>query len=198
MTVLCRALVKVGEPQSGKRGFQVVLEEQGRKMKPGEQVLLATHYYTHVLSRYSREDSKLDVHGMTLRQMVVDIVEQGIWPGSNLLEYAGVADRVRLAGPDEKTEGKDVRAVLFRTILGNDLDLGLEVPAGVGEDVLVDSVVVLLQSLTETMPEPQIELLDKTLRYMRVYIGEGANYANPAAAQNLANRAFREAGGEAV
>ncbi len=198
MTVLGRVRIRVEEPKAGKRCFQVAFEREDRKTRPGEHVLLAVHYYTHVLSRYPREDPKLDAFGMRLRQMVADIIEQGIWPGSNLLDYAGASERIRLVSPEDRFGGKEVRAVLFRTVLGEDLDLALEICPGWDEDALVDSVVALLQFLTDTVSEPEIELLDKTLRYLRTYIGEGAYYASPAAAQHLANRAFREAGGEVV
>jgi hypothetical protein len=197
MTILCGIRVRVSE-QGGMRSFEVIPEQLERKPRPGEQVLLAIHYYSHVLARYPRENIELDRWGMALRQMISDIAEQGVWLGSDLLRYAGLAESVRLARSDEKIEGKEVQAVLFRTLLGSDLDLALKLGAGIGEEALVQSVVALLQFIVQTLPEPEIELLDRGLRYMRTYVGEGANYANPAAAQNLANRAFREAGGDAA
>lgn len=194
--LLGRVSVIAGNPAGGNRPFQVVFQQDAGKVGSAESVLLGLHYYTHVLSRYPRTDSKLDRFGMELRQMVADIVEQGIWPGTNVIRYAGIADRIRLVSVEQKLEGgKEICGVLFRTTLGNGLDLGLEVSAAIEESTLVDSVVAVLQALTNVLHEPMIELLDKALRRLRVYIGEGAEYGDPAAAQALANRAFEDAGG---
>ncbi len=198
VNILYGLRVKIGEGQPGVRAYQVTFEEHSRRPPVEWRVLLAVHYYTHVLSRYPRDHSRLHVFGMNLRQMIADIVEQGIWPGSDLFRYAGISDRVRLVDNQGVLAVREVRAVLLRTVMAADLDLALEVPAGVSEEALIDSVVAVLQATANSVPELQIEMLDKALRYLRMYIGEGAFYASLAAAQDLANRAFREAGGEVV
>ncbi len=177
------------------RVFTVVPAELARATRPRDYVLLALHYCTHVLARYPRTDSRLDRFGMELRQLISYIIDQGVWPGSDLFEYSGTDDRAALAdvGPDE---GEVINAVLMRSVEADDIDLALEVPEGAEEKTLVLSVVALLQAVTNDSPEPEIELLDKALRYLRTYVGEGADYGSPAAARNLANRSFREAGGE--
>ncbi len=197
VTIFCGVTVTIGKPVDGKFSFSVVPASLKRKVRKSDYALLAMHYYSHILSGYPREDLQLDKFGMKLRQMVADIIEQGIWPGSDLLRYAGVQDKVLLLGSEE-SEGKKIHAFLFRTLLADDLDLALEIPPSIDNDVLNLSVIALFQKATEMFDEPEIELLDKSLRYIRTYIYEGANYASPAAAQNLANRAFREAGGEVV
>lgn len=198
VNILYGLRVKIGDGQAGVRTYQVTFEEHSRRSAAEWPVLIALHYYTHVLSRYPRDHARLDVFGMNLRQMIADIVEQGIWPGSDLFRYAGISDRVRLVDNQGGLAVREVRAMLLRTVMATDLDLALEVPVGVSEEALIDSVVAVLQATANRVPEPQIEMLDKALRYLRMYIGEGAFYASLAAAQDLANRAFREAGGEAV
>ncbi len=198
ITILCGVTVATGKPSDGKYPFAVMPAQLERDVRKSDYVLLAVHYYSHILARYPREDLELDEFGVGLRRMVAEVIEQGIWPGSDLLRYAGVQDDVRLVKPDEKLEGKGIHAALLRALMADDLDLALEIPDGIDNEVLNLSVIALLQGMTEMLDEPEIELLDKSLRYMRTYVGEGANYASLAAAQNLANRAFREAGGEAV
>jgi hypothetical protein len=198
VALLSAATVTVGEEADGKRPFAFRKMELDRMVRGTDYVLFGVHYYTHVLARYPRYDSDLDRHGMLLRQYVHDIVEQGIWPGSDLIRYAGLSDRIRLLGPDEELEGRGIRAVVIRTVMAEDLDMALEVPEGVDPPELNQSVVAVLQALTNMIGESEIELLDKSMRYIHMYVGEGADYASLAAAQNLANRAFREAGGEAV
>jgi len=198
VALLSAATVTVGDEADGKRPFAFRKIGLDRMVRGSDLVLFGVHYYTHVLARYPRHDSDLDKHGMLLRQYIHDIVEQGIWPGSDLLRYAGQSDMMRLVGPDEEMEGRDIHAVVIRTVMAEDLDMALEVPEGIDPPELNQSVVAVLQALTDSFNESEIELLDKTMRYIHMYVGEGADYGTLAAAQNLANRAFREAGGQAV
>lgn len=198
VALLSAATVTVGEEADGKRPFAFRKIELDRMVRGSDYVLFGVHYYTHVLARYPRHDSDLDKHGMLLRQYIHDIVEQGIWPGSDLVRYAGLSEEMRLAGPDEEPEGRDIQAVIIRTVMAEDLDMALEVPDLIDPPVLNQSVVAVLQALTNMLDESEIELLDKTMRYIHMYVGEGADYGSLAAAQNLANRSFREAGGEAA
>jgi hypothetical protein len=198
VALLSAATVTVGEEADGKRSFAFRKMELDRMVRGSDYVLFGVHYYTHVLARYPRHDSDLDKYGMLLRQYIHDIVEQGIWPESDLIGYAGQSDSMRLAGPDEELEGLDIHAVVIRTVMAEDLDMALEVPDGIDPPVLNQSVVAVLQALTNMFGESEIELLDKTMRYIHMYVGEGADYGTLAAAQNLANRSFREAGGEAT
>lgn len=185
-------------PRPGERiRLAVAPESVGRDVRSAERVLTTIHYYSHVLSRYPRSDNELDRYGMELREMMSYVVEEGIWPGSDLLADAGVSDRVELVAAGELVDAPRVSAVLFRTPMTDDLDLALDLPDSVGNDELNLSVVALFQVVSSGLDEPSIELLDKVLRYYRTYVGEGVNYASPAAARSLANRAFREAGGEA-
>jgi len=194
MTIISGVGVSIG-PQAKPQDYAVIPVDVGRKNREQELVLLAVHYYTHVLGRYPREDSKLDAFGMNLRELISNVVEQGIWPGSDLLRYAGVQDQCRLAKPDEVKSGRELHAVLYRALDAEDIDLTIEPGPGVSEDEMLLSVICVLQYVAGAVREPAIELLDKALRYLRVYIGEGANYGSMAAARSLANRAFRESGG---
>jgi hypothetical protein len=197
MKMLCGFTVRIGDPAGGTCDFAVEAARLDRDPDSRDQVLAAMHYYSHVLARFPRSESDLDRYGMDLREMVSQILEQGIWPGSNLLRYAGVSDQARLVEPGTLASGRDVAAVLYRSTLADDLDLALDVPENVGHEELVLSVPVFLQGLTGILGEPELELLDKALRYFRVYVGEGADYGSPVAARTLANRSFREAAGEA-
>jgi hypothetical protein len=181
--------------KAGKSRLAVVPEPVGREVRPAGRALTAIHYYSHILSRYPRTDSELDRYGMELREMMSYVVEEGIWPGSNVVSDAKVGDRLELVRSGGGNPPR-VSAVLFRTPMTDDLDLALELPDSVSNDELNLSVVAVFQAVTDGLDEPAIELLDKALRYLRTYVGEGANYASPAAARSLANRAFREAGGE--
>jgi len=194
MTIISGIGVSIG-PQAKPQAYAVIPVDVGRKNREQELVLLAVHYYTHVLGRYPREDSKLDAFGMNLREYVSNVIEQGIWPGSDLLRYAGVLESCRLAKPDEVKSGREVHAVLYRSLDAEDIDLTIEPGPGVTEDEMLFSVICVFQYVTSAVREPAIELLDKALRYLRMFIGEGANYGSMAAARSLANRAFRESGG---
>lgn len=183
-------------PGADRVRIAVTPEPVGREVKSEERVLTAIHYYSHVLSRYPRDDSKLDRYGMELREMMSYVIEEGIWPGSNVVSDARVADRLEMAETSGLRDPARASAVLFRTPMTDDLDLALELPEHVDNDTFNLSVVAVFQAVSSGLDEPAIELLDKSLRYYRTYIVEGANYASPAAARSLANRAFREAGGE--
>jgi hypothetical protein len=97
-------------------------------------------------------------------------------------------------GPDSA----ELHLALVRPLLAEDLDLIVEMPGNPDEDGLVLSVVALLQGLMGVLDEAGVQLLDSSLRYQRSYHEEGADYASLAAARNLANRAFRQAGGSAA
>lgn len=196
MKLLCGFTVRIGDPAAGSLDYAVEPASLERPASAGELALTAVHFYSHVLARFPRTESALDRYGMELRELVSQILEQGIWPGSNLLRYAGVEDRCRLVDFPALAAGRDVAAVLYRSTLADDLDMALDVPENVGHEELVLSVPAMLQGVSRLLPEPELELLDKSLRYFRVYVGEGADYGSPAAARTLANRSFREAGGE--
>jgi len=196
VTMLCGATVGIGPLKGDKRSYSFEPAELDREAGMADYVLLAMHYYSHILARYPREDGDLDKYGIELREAMSHIVEEGIWPGSDLMRYAQVDDRACFAQPGELKGASEVGAVLFRAMMGEDLDLALEIPENLDNPELVLSVPAVFQGMMGILDEPALELLDKALRYYRTYIGEGANYASPAAAKNLANRAFREAGGE--
>ncbi|HDQ99253.1 MAG TPA: hypothetical protein ENN51_03075 [candidate division WOR-3 bacterium] len=196
VTLLDCLKVRFGDGQEGKLRLAVRPEGVGREVKAAERVLTTMHYYSHILSRYPRTDGELDRYGMELREMMSYVVEEGIWPGSDVVADARVGDRLEVVPADTLDGAEEASAVLFRTPMTDDTDLALELPDSVGNDALNLSVVAVYHLVSLDLDEPSIELLDKTLRYFRTYIGEGANYASPAAARSLANRAFREAGGD--
>ncbi len=198
LTILRGATMKVSDSPEKPRRFAVIPAELEHDIRPADHVLLAVHYFTHVLARFPREDSELDRFGMELRQMLADIIEQGIWPGSDLLDFAGIADRAKLVESDKVPAAGDINVALMRSAMGDGLDLVMELPDAIDNDTLILSAIVMLQAVTNAAEEREIELLDKELRYLMTYIGEGADYGSLPAAKSLANRAFREAGGETV
>lgn len=198
ITVLAAVNVRAAGPEAGVFSFSVTPVKQSREVKGSDRVLLAMHYCSHVLARHAQEDAKLGSSEIELRRILSSITEEGVWPGSDLLRYAGVKDKVRLLGPEAKAWGWSVDAAVFRSLAADDLDLALEVPPSLAEPGLVLSVVAVFQSMLGILDDSGIELFDKALRYLRTYVFEAADIASPAQARNLANRAFRAAGGVAV
>ena len=195
--MLCGMTVVIGEAQPGRkrRASAVPSQTTGRACRVPDYVLLSLHYYGQILSRYSKDETRTYELAGELRRAIYHIIEEGVWPGSNLVEYAQVSDRVEFMA--QVVEGKTISVALIRPLLGDDLDLACELPADATDEELILSVVVLLQGVMGVLDNDSVELLDKSLRYLQSYHEEGADWTVPGAARNLANRAFREAGGQA-
>lgn len=199
LRLLCGMTVTIGRELSGEqRLFAFRTESGGRAASPGEYTLLALHYYGHILARYPKDHSVGYQRASELQWWVGRIIEEGIWPGSDLIRYSGQSDRMRLVDADVALDGPEIRAALIRPLLGDDLDAVFELPAGVGDEELMLSVIAVLQGMMRVLDDNGIQLIDRALRYLRSYHDEGADYTAPVAARNLANRAFRDAGGTAA
>jgi hypothetical protein len=169
---------------------------QARSLPSNRQlyVLLGLHYYAAVLARYPRSDRKSERHAAELLEMVRLIIEEGIWPDSDLLRYAGVNDRVRLA--EQPSPGSRMtRLTLNRRPGSGEIELLISPTAGASEEESVLSVVVLLQGILPLLDATAVKVLDHGLRYVKSFQDEGMDYASPGAAGSMANRAFREVGG---
>uniref|UniRef100_A0A7C4GEH1 Uncharacterized protein n=1 Tax=candidate division WOR-3 bacterium TaxID=2052148 RepID=A0A7C4GEH1_UNCW3 len=195
--MLCGMRVAFGTGTTNPRRVSVEVVPGAREPGPDDQVLLGLHYYATVLSRYPKDSSVTYKFASDLRWMVDKIVEEGLWPGSDLRKYAGVADELELAGPGEPS-GQTVEAAVIRPLLGDDLELAMEIPRELPETDLMLSVVAVLQTILGRLDDAGAELFDRALRILRRSLDEGADYAAPGAARNLANRALREAGGTAA
>jgi len=195
--MLCGMTVTIGAAQPGKKrpASAVPSQTTGRACRVPDYVLMALHYYGHILSRYSKDETRTYELAGELRQAIYHIIEEGVWPGSNLVDFAQVADRVEFV--PEAVMGKTIPMALIRPLLGDDLDLALDLPVDATDEELILSVVVLLQGVMAIIDDDTVELLDKSLRYLQSYHEEGADWTVPGAARNLANRAFRGAGGQA-
>ena len=195
--MLCGMTVVIGEAQPGKRRRASAVPSQttGRACRVPDYVLLSLHYYGQILSRYSKDETRTYELAGELRQAIYHIIEEGVWPGSNLVDYAQVSDRLEFAA--QVVGGKTIPVALIRPLLGDDLDLACELPSDATDEELILSVVVLLQGVMAVLDNDSVELLDKSLRYLQSYHEEGADWTVPGAARNLANRAFRAAGGQA-
>jgi hypothetical protein len=195
--MLCGMTVIIGpaRPEMRRRVAAFVSPAGARAGRVSDYVLMALHYFGHVLGRYSKDDSRTYELAGELRQAVYHIIEEGVWPGSNLLEYARLAEPVEFTA--SARDGLAIPVALIRPLLGDDLDLAFDLPAGASDKELILSVVVLFQGVMAVLDKGSIELFDKSLRYLQSFHEEGADWTVPGAARNLANRAFREAGGDA-
>jgi hypothetical protein len=191
-----------GRVPSGTR-LKFLLEpaSAGRKAKPSDYILLALHYQSQALARYPRSDAKLDPIGMDLRWRAGKIIEEGIWADSDLLNYAGVTDKARMVRDRSALGTQGIRtfnAALIRPLAGDDLDMALELPPDVTPEELNISVFALMQGVLWMMDDEHVQLMDRAFRYLKSYWDEGAEYGDPAAARNMANRALRDAGADAA
>lgn len=182
--------------------FAVMPAQLDRRVKPGEYVLLALQYYSQVLTNYPRSSPALEAVADDLQEMVRRIIEEGIWTDSDIIRYAGAGSRLSLATAADAAQVKDpdleIRVALIRPLLGDDLSLAVETCSTVTDEQRILSVVALLQGVLPLLDGPGVELLDCALRHLKSYHDEGADYSDPAVARNMANRAFREAGGDAA
>jgi hypothetical protein len=192
--------LNVAEAGSGKSyHFAVEPAPNGNQCKVSDFVLLALHYESQMLARYPRSDSKLDAWGMELRYLVGRVIEQGIWADSDFLEYTALADHVKFS--PKLSELKDAKRsfslALIRPVEHDDLDLAVELPPDPTPDELICSVIAVMQGVLKALDDDGALLMDRAFRYLKSYYDEGAEYGDPAAARSMANRAFRDAGGEA-
>lgn len=196
LKLLCGTVIGVGaRSATGQQQFSVRTVQGRRAAKPAEYVLLTLHYYGHILARYPRVESTGYERSGTLQAWIGRIIEEGIWPGSDLVGYAGLSEQMSVV---PAAGGREIMAALIRPLFGDDLDTVVEIPPDIEEEALLLSVIALLQGLTALLDESSIQLLDNALRYLGSYHSEGADWSAPGAARNLANRAFRQAGGSAV
>ncbi len=196
--LLCGITLVWGDADNGRRWFGAI-PAAVKVSRVSDYVLLGLHYIGHILSRYSRNRSDTYVLAGRLNELVYHIIEDGVWPGSNLIESARVADcmefRPLVSLPADVAAV--VRVALIRPLLSDDISLACEPPTTATEDELILSVVALLQGILPLLDGPAIELLDKSLRYLQSFHEEEPDWTTPGVAQTLANRAFRSAGGDA-
>lgn len=190
--MLCGATLTVDNAAGSRRRFGFRTASPNGQVLPAHYVLLAVHYYSNILSRYPRDQSRTYVLSSDLHWMVHLIVEQGVWPDSDLFRYAGVADSAELVTGIE-LNGPAIGAALIRPLLGEDLDIGIEIPPGLPDEDVNLSVIAMMQGVLALLDERGLMLMDHVLRKVRLYHNEGADYSDPAIAARLVNRAFREA-----
>jgi hypothetical protein len=200
--MLCGMTVELGIVRPGGRRQLAVAavregQQTGKARRPTDYVLLALHYYSQILSRYPRTESASYDRASALRQAVYHIIEEGIWPGSDLVRYARADGRMEVV-PTVAEQHGTIRLALIRPLLGDDLDAAVELPEGVSEDEVGLSVIAVFQGLVAVLEPDCLELLDKSLRYLQSYHEEGTDWTEPGAVRNMPNRAFREAGGDAA
>jgi hypothetical protein len=89
-------------------------------------------------------------------------------------------------------------AALIRPAGGDDLDLAVEFPPDATNEELNISMFALMQGVLWLMDDENVLLMDRAFRYLKSYWDEGAEFSDPAAARNMANRALRDAGADAA
>lgn len=161
--------------------------------KEEDYILFGLHYFSNVLARYPKSDSHGYEMATTLRHIVVMIVNEGVWPGSDLVKYAGLTDRVRIGDMKAAPGGEEVDAALVMTRDGVEPSLMLAEPVKVGDEGLVFSVVVVLQGVVEALGDRGVELFDRALRYFNSFLDEGAACSDLPTATSMANRAWQMA-----
>ncbi|MEO0077903.1 MAG: hypothetical protein ABIK86_02765 [candidate division WOR-3 bacterium] len=174
-----------------------VVPEPGHDPKPTNPqpyVLLGLQYYAAVLARYPKSDRTTERHAAELLEMARLIIEEGIWPDSDLLRYAGISDRVRIVDLPP-SQAKLTILALRRGSGPEEFELLMNLAPDMTEEETVLSVIVLLQGILPLLDPTAVKVLDHGLRYVKSFQDEGMDYANPVAARSMANRAFREAGG---
>jgi len=194
--MLCGAAIAFEKSGTG-YSFAVKTAPTERPTRPGEHVLLALHYYSQVLTRYPRSRPDTERIALDLQEMIRLVVEEGIWTDSDIISYADLDERMKMV-PQVSEGAAEIRAALIRPLLSDDLDVAVEEPATITDDERVLSVFALLQGILPLLDGAGVKLFDYALRHLKSFHDEGGNYSDPAAARNMANRAFREAGGEAA
>jgi hypothetical protein len=196
--VLCGVNVLIDRSESGLR-CAVVPAELRQPCAPPLYPHLALHYCTQILARYPKSDNNKERQALRLLEMLRLVIEQGIWPDSNLLRDADVESEVRMAAASEIGASRQtIAAALIRTTVTGEVEMALDLPAEVTDDGRVLSVVCVLQGVLALLDAQNVKVLDHSMRYLKSFLDEGIDYAGPDAARNMANRAFREAGGEAA
>lgn len=197
--MLCGMSVAVGPETPGRpRPYGVRVEPRGQgEQRPADLVLLALHHYSQVLSRYSKDESRTYDLAADLRGLVYHIVDEGIWPGSDLVRYAQAEKRLEVVSAIA-APARVIHIALIRPLLGDDLDIAFDGFEGATDEELILSVVAVLQGLMSALDPAGLELLDRALRYLQSYHEEGADWTVQAAARNMSNRALRDAGADAA
>jgi hypothetical protein len=194
--VLCGVNVRIEKAGDCWR-CMVVPAELRVACAPALYPLLGLHYCTQILARYPKSDNARERQALRLLEMLRLVIEQGIWPDSNLVRDADVESEVSLVEPAELGPTHEtIGAALIRTTISDEVEVTLDLPPDVTDDGRVLSVICLLQGMLPLLDTRSLKVLDHGLRYLKSFLDEGIDYAGPDAARNMANRAFREAGGE--
>ncbi|MGB9742358.1 MAG: hypothetical protein ACP5JB_06170 [candidate division WOR-3 bacterium] len=186
--LLAGAVIKVQRNPEGR--WQLAVELQG---KPEHYGLLAVHFGSQVLARFPKSDSAGYARASELARMINLIVNEGVWPGSNLIRYAGVEEMLKLLPNDAFTPGETMTAALIVQTGMTEPTLVFEEPVQLSAEGLIYAVIGLWQAVVNVLDNEGVERLDRMLRYFNSYLDDGITPGDALAAQNLANRAVREA-----
>lgn len=160
--------------------------------KEREYLLFALHYLSHIIARYPKEERRGYEMVTRIRALLTMIVNEGLWPDSDLIRYTESQDKIILIEGDKVINGETINAALIFPPGSGEPDLVFEEPIRVTDEGLAFSVVAVLQAILKILDPETVERFDRALRYFNSYLDEGASCSDPATACNLANRAFQE------
>jgi hypothetical protein len=188
--LLAGAVIAARRGGDGKWQFAVTLEGKPEHYGP-----LAVHFGSQVLARFPKSESAGYARASELERMINLIVNEGVWPGSNLIRYADAEAVMELVPAGTVSGGEQVVAALIIQSGSSEPTLIFEEPVALSDEGLVYAVIGLWQAVVNLLDNTGVEALDRLLRYFNSYLDEGISPADAVAARNLANRAVQEAGG---
>lgn len=177
--------------RGGERKWQMGVELTGSSK---HYVKLAVHYGSQVLSRFPKTESRGYQMASELERMINLIVNEGVWPDSNLIRYADADGVVELMEAEAVNGGEILNAGLIVPSGMLEPTLVFEEPVQMSDEGLIYSVIGLWQVVVNVLDNEGVEKLDRVLRYFNSYLSEGISPTDGITAQTLANRALREAG----
>jgi len=185
---LAGVAAKVAKQGDGKWKYRVQITG-----KPDKYVLLGLQFGSHILARFPKNESRGYELATTLERMVNLIVNEGIWPNSDLIRYADASEVMKLSGPADEIGGEMLEAGLIIAPGSEAPTLIFAEPFKVPDEALMYSVIAVWQTLIGVLDNTGVEKFDRALRYFNSYLDEGLNCSDSMIAANLANRAYRAA-----
>uniref|UniRef100_A0A7V3PT97 Uncharacterized protein n=1 Tax=candidate division WOR-3 bacterium TaxID=2052148 RepID=A0A7V3PT97_UNCW3 len=189
--LLAGAIIRAQRKADG--SYQIGVELQG---KPENYGVLAVHFGSQVLARFPKTEASGYEQASALERMINLIVNEGVWQKSNLIRYADAERALELVPIDKVERGEVLTMALILHTGTTEPILIFEEPVQLSDEGLIYAVIGLWQAIVDVLDNEGVESFDRILRYFNSYLDEGISPADPLAAQNLANRAVREAGAE--
>ncbi len=185
MQFLAGVVVNVVKQSDGKLRYFVQLTGKSDKY-----VLLGLQFGSQILARFPKNESRGYELASTLERMVNLIVNEGIWPNSDLIRYADATGVMELSDHLNNEDGDRIEAALIISSAGEAPTLVFSEPLEVSDEALLYAVIAVWQALVGVLDNTGVERFDRALRYFKSYLDDGICCADPIVAASLANRAF--------